>query len=102
MKSPTPRRRPRANSPRIGAPGSHPVGTGIGAVAGGMTAGAMGLISGPAGALTGGAMGVLVGGFAGRCVAEKINPTVLEAFWRAKQNHPKSSERIDDFRRASA
>lgn len=58
-------------------------------------------MAGPAGAITGAAMGALVGGLAGRCVAKKINPTVLEAFWRAKRSYQPATQRIDDFRQVS-
>jgi len=69
-----------------GAPGSHPVGTGIGAAAGGAAAGAaMGTVAGPAGTIAGAAVGAIVGGLAGKGVAEAVNPTVEDAYWR--KNH---------------
>jgi hypothetical protein len=69
--------------PITGAPGSHPVGTGIGAAAGGAAAGAaIGSVAGPAGTLAGIAAGAVVGGLAGKGIAEKIDPTAEEAYWR--------------------
>ena len=82
------------------APGSHPVGTGIGAVAGGAAAGAaVGTVAGPAGTIAGAAVGAIVGGLAGKGIAEKINPTVEDAYWR--ENHRRQSyagdSRYDDY-----
>ena len=69
--------------PITGAPGSHPVGTGIGAAAGGVAAGAaVGAVAGPVGAVVGAAIGAVVGGLAGKAVAESIDPTVEDAYWR--------------------
>jgi hypothetical protein len=68
--------------PITGAPGSHPVGTGVGAAGGGAAGAAIGAVAGPAGALIGGAVGAVVGGLAGKGVAEKIDPTVEDAYWR--------------------
>ena len=69
--------------PITGAPGAHPVGTGIGAAAGGMAAGAaVGSVAGPVGTAVGAAVGAVVGGLAGKGIAEKIDPTIEEAYWR--------------------
>ena len=69
--------------PISGAPGAHPVGTGVGAVAGGAAAGAaIGAIGGPVGALVGVAVGAVVGGLAGKGVAEMIEPTAEQPYWR--------------------
>lgn len=69
--------------PITGAPGAHPVGTGLGAAAGGMAAGAAaGAIGGPIGAVAGAAIGAVVGGLAGKGIAESIDPTIEEAYWR--------------------
>src|SRR6188768_3665855 len=54
--------------PLTGAPGAHPVGTAAGAVAGGIA--------------TGAAVGAVVGGLAGKGIAEQIDPTVEDAYWR--------------------
>lgn len=72
--------------PLTGEGGAHPVGTGVGAASGG-TVGAMvgGAVAGPVGALIGAAVGGLAGGLAGKGVAESINPSEEESFWR--ENH---------------
>ena len=69
--------------PISGARGAHPVGTGLGAAAGGIAAGAAaGAIAGPAGAIAGAVVGAVVGGLAGKGVAELVDPTVEDAYWR--------------------
>jgi hypothetical protein len=69
--------------PLSGAPGAHPVGTGIGAVVGGAAAGAVtGTVAGPVGTVIGAAVGAVVGGLAGKGVAEAIDPTLERAYWR--------------------
>jgi len=76
----------RNPDPITGAPGSHPVGTGLGAAAGGAAAGAAaGTVAGPVGTIAGAAVGAIVGGLAGKGVAEAVNPTVEDAYWR--ENH---------------
>src|ERR1700694_2583636 len=62
--------------PLTDAPGSHPLGTGIGS-AGGAAAGAAsgGAVGGPAGVLVGGAVGAVAGGVTGHAAAEAANPT---------------------------
>ncbi len=69
--------------PLSGAPGAHPVGTGIGAAVGGALAGAAtGSVAGPVGTVVGVAVGAVVGGLAGKGVAETIDPTREDAYWR--------------------
>lgn len=69
--------------PITGAPGAHPVGTGLGAVLGGAAAGALtGTAAGPLGTLVGAGLGAIVGGLAGKSVAESIDPTREDAYWR--------------------
>ncbi|HZF11172.1 MAG TPA: hypothetical protein VFE33_20460 [Thermoanaerobaculia bacterium] len=64
--------------------GSHPVGTGVGAAGGAATGAAIGgAVGGPAGALVGAAIGGIAGGFAGKGIAEAVNPTEEDAYWRA-------------------
>ena len=69
--------------PLTGTPGAHPVGTGVGA-AGGAAAGAAAgaVIGGPVGAVVGGVAGAVAGGLAGKGVAEAIDPTSEDAYWR--------------------
>jgi hypothetical protein len=69
--------------PVTGAPGAHPVGTGLGAAVGGATAGAVaGTVVGPVGTVVGATVGAVVGGLAGKDVAEAIDPTREDAYWR--------------------
>ena len=69
--------------PLTGAPGSHPVGTGVGAALGGAAAGAaVGTVAGPVGTVAGAAVGAIVGGLAGKGVAEAIDPTSEATYWR--------------------
>lgn len=69
--------------PVTGAPGSHPVETGVGAAAGGLAAGAaLGAAGGPVGAVAGAVVGGLLGGLAGKEVGEQIDPTSQDAYWR--------------------
>ena len=69
--------------PITGAPGSHPVGTGVGAALGGVAAGAaVGSVAGPVGTAVGAAVGAVVGGLAGKGIAETIDPTAEDAYWR--------------------
>jgi hypothetical protein len=69
--------------PLTGAPGAHPVGTGVGAALGGAAAGAAtGTVAGPIGTVIGAAIGAVVGGLAGKGVAEQIDPTVEDTYWR--------------------
>lgn len=69
--------------PITGAPGAHPVGTGLGAAMGGAAAGAaVGTVAGPVGTVIGAAAGAIIGGMAGKGVAEAIDPTVEYVYWR--------------------
>ena len=68
--------------PISGAPGAHPVGTGVGAAGGAAAGAAIGAVGGPVGVLVGGAIGAVAGGLAGKGAAEAINPTVEDEYWR--------------------
>lgn len=87
--------------PITGAPGSHPVGTGAGAVAGGMAGAAAGTaVGGPVGTLVGAAVGAIAGGLAGKGIAEMVDPTVEDAYWReahAEQPYFSDVNTYDDF-----
>jgi hypothetical protein len=64
-------------------PGAHPVGAGIGAAVGGAAAGAAaGMAAGPVGTVAGAVIGGVAGGLAGKEIAEQIDPTVEEHYWR--------------------
>lgn len=75
--------------PITGAPGSHPVGTGIGAAAAGAAGAAIGSVIPGAGTVVGSAIGAVVGavagGYAGKATAEAIDPTAEMDYWR--ENH---------------
>ena len=62
----------------------HPVGSGTGAAAGAATGAAVGTaVGGPGvGTLVGAAVGAVAGGLVGHGVAEAINPTEEDAYWR--------------------
>jgi hypothetical protein len=69
--------------PISGAPGAHPIGTGVGAAVGGAAAGAAaGTVAGPVGTVVGAAVGAIAGGLAGKGVAEAIDPTSEVGYWR--------------------
>jgi outer membrane lipoprotein SlyB len=79
--------------PITGAPGSHPVGTGIGAATAGAAGAAIGSVVPGIGTAIGGAVGAVVGavagGYAGKGIAEAIDPTAEEAYWRDEhRNRP--------------
>jgi hypothetical protein len=87
--------------PITGAPGAHPVGTGLGAAAGGMAAGAVaGSVAGPIGTIAGAIAGAIAGGLAGKGIAEKIDPTVEDAYWReqyTKRPYYSKEHTFDDY-----
>ncbi|PZP99734.1 MAG: hypothetical protein DI587_09970 [Variovorax paradoxus] len=82
------------------APGAHPVGTGVGATGGGVAGAAIGAVGGPIGAAVGLVAGALVGGLAGKATAERINPTVEEAYWResyTREPYYEAGRSFDDY-----
>ncbi|HEY9906061.1 MAG TPA: hypothetical protein V6D18_00475 [Thermosynechococcaceae cyanobacterium] len=69
--------------PITGESGSHPVGTGIGAAGAGAVATTIGgIVGGPVGAAVGAVVGAVAGGLAGKSVAEQIDPTAEDSYWR--------------------
>lgn len=82
------------------APGAHPVGTGVGAAGGGVAGAAIGAVGGPIGAAVGLVAGALVGGLAGKATAERINPTVEDAYWRetyTREPYYEAGRSYDDY-----
>lgn len=77
-----PRGRELNPDPITGEPGAHPVGTGVGAAAGGATGAAIGSAAGPIGTAVGAVIGAVAGGLAGKGVAEMIDPTAEDSYWR--------------------
>ncbi len=91
--------------PLTDEPGAHPVGTGIGAAGGALAGMAAGAIGGPITMAVGGVAGAVTGGLAGKAVAESINPTAEEAYWReAYTDEPyyESDRTYDDYAPAYA
>jgi hypothetical protein len=69
--------------PISGEPGAHPAGVGLGAAGAGAAAGALGgAAAGPVGAVVGAVVGGIAGGYAGKGIAESIDPTIEDAYWR--------------------
>ena len=87
--------------PITGEPGAHPVGVGIGAAAGGAAAGAaVGAMAGPVGTVAGAVIGGVAGGLAGKGIAESIDPTTEDAYWRenhANRSYFDQSHTYDDY-----
>lgn len=75
--------------PITGAPGAHPVGTGVGATGGALAGAAAGSLAGPVGTVVGLVAGAVAGGLGGKAVAEGVNPTQEDAYWR--ENHTRES-----------
>jgi len=92
---------PANRDPLTGAPGSHPVGTGVGAVAGGVAAGAAaGSVAGPVGTVVGAAVGAVAGGLAGKAIAEQVDPSAEDDYWRnnyASRPYVDSGSSYDDY-----
>jgi uncharacterized protein (TIGR02284 family) len=72
--------------PITGAPGAHPVGTGVGAAGGAVAGAAAGSVAGPVGTVVGLVAGGLAGGLGGKAVAESVNPTAEHTYWRSAYN----------------
>ncbi|MDZ4857366.1 MAG: hypothetical protein SGI88_00150 [Candidatus Hydrogenedentes bacterium] len=68
--------------PITGASGAHPIGTGMGATGGALAGAALGAVAGPVGAAVGIVAGGIAGGLAGKGVAEQIDPTMEDTYWR--------------------
>lgn len=86
--------------PITGAPGAHPVGAGAGAAAGAAAGGIAGSLAGPVGTVVGAAIGGIAGGLAGKGVAESVNPTEEDGYWRAnysKANYYEQGRPYDDY-----
>lgn len=68
--------------PITGEPGAHPVGVGVGAAGAGAAGAAIGSVAGPVGTVVGAVVGAVAGGLAGKGVAEAVDPTAEDAYWR--------------------
>lgn len=82
--------------PITGEPGSHPLGTGVGALGGAAAGAAVGSLFGPIGTIVGGAIGAAGGGAAGHNVAESIDPTLETEYWKSEyQSRPYFNSKYD-------
>jgi uncharacterized protein YcfJ len=71
--------------PITGEPCAHPVGTGVGAAGGAVTGAALGAaIGGPIGAAVGTVVGGIAAAYGAHGVAEAMNPTEAEKYWRER------------------
>ena len=68
--------------PLSGETGAHPVGVGLGAAGVGAAGAAIGSVVGPIGTAVGAVIGAVAGGLMGKGVAESIDPTIEDAYWR--------------------
>jgi phage tail tape-measure protein len=85
--------------PISGSPGAHPVGVGVGAAGAGAAGAAIGAVGGPIGAAVGAVVGAVAGGLAGKGVAESVNPTEEDAYWRENYKGKDYVERDIDYDR---
>lgn len=68
---------PLNKDPITNEPGSHPLGTSVGAASGALTGATIGAVTaGPLGIIAGSMIGAIAGGMAGKEVAEANNPTL--------------------------
>ena len=82
--------------PITGEPGSHPIGTGVGTAGGAAAGSAIGAaVGGPVGAVAGAIVGGVAGAYSGRGVAEAVNPTIEEQYWR--ENHPAQTYATEEY-----
>ncbi len=68
--------------PLSGEKGAHPVGVGLGAAGAGAAGAAIGSVVGPIGTAVGAVIGAVAGGLAGKGMAEAIDPTIEDSYWR--------------------
>ncbi|CAN5560030.1 hypothetical protein BH10PLA1_BH10PLA1_00890 [soil metagenome] len=84
-----------------GTAGSHPVGTGMGAAALGAAGAVIGSVAPGAGTALGGAIGAaigaMVGGLAGKGIAEALDPSTENAYWRNEYRNRKYYDSSLDY-----
>ena len=88
--------------PITGEPGAHPVGTGAGALTFGAVGMAIGSVVGgpigaPIGAAVAGLVGAVGGGYAGKGVAEAVNPTDENTYWQSNYRNAPYYQTDYDF-----
>jgi len=120
-KAQQPKRKDENPDPITGEPGSHPVGVGVGTAVGGGVGGAalgagaaaaagsaavggtLGAAAGPVGVAVGAIAGGIAGAFAGKSIAESIDPTAEDAYWRkefAKRPYYEQGSKYEDYQPA--
>ena len=72
--------------PISGAPGEHPIATGLGAAGGAAAGAAIGSVGGPLGAAAGVVAGGVAGGLVGMGAAEAFDPMAEQEYWRINYN----------------
>lgn len=82
-----------------GEPGSHPVGVGVGTTGGAAAGAAVGSIAGPVGTVVGAIAGGIAGAAGGKAVAEGVNPTEEDAYWRENHDRQGFADPEMDFER---
>jgi hypothetical protein len=97
----------RDNNPDLitGAPGSHPVGTGLGSAGGAAAGAAIGSLGGPIGTIVGGILGAVTGGGIGHGVGEYVDPTEEYHYWQqnyAGRDYYESGKPFEDYEPAYA
>ena len=94
----------RNADPITDQPGSHPIETGIGAVAAGAATGiAAGAVGGPVSAALGAAIGAVAGGYVGKSVGEMIDPTTEDHWLRdnfESRPYVEEGDNFEDFQPA--
>ena len=96
-------RKERNPDPLTGESGAHPVGVGVGATGGAAAGAAVGSLGGPVGTVVGAAIGGVAGGLAGKSVAEQVNPTLEDTYWRENYRgrpYVESSRRYEEYQPA--
>jgi len=91
--------------PITGAPGFHPIGTGVGATGGGLAGAAAGAAIGSVvpgiGTLVGGVVGTIAGaaggGLAGHAIAENVDPSAEDTYWRENYRTRPYVEKDTDY-----
>ena len=79
------------------------MGVGVGTAVGGAAAGAAGgAMAGPVGTVAGAVIGGVAGGLAGKGIAESIDPTVEDAYWRENYANRSYYDQSHDLRRLRA
>ena len=90
--------------PLAKASAAHPIGVAVGATGAAATGAAVGGgLAGPVGAVVGGAVGAVAGGLGGKAVAESVNPSIEDAWWKehySARHYVKPGEAYETYRPA--